>query len=63
MTEGASEVPVALKEQLIIGGILIIPVGFEEQKMTVILKTGKGKYEVLSEYKNFKFVPFLREKK
>ncbi len=63
VTAGAPEIPAALKEQLKIGGILVIPVGIESQKMTVILKTKKDTYEILSEYDNFKFVPFLREKK
>ena len=63
VTAGAPEIPAALKEQLKIGGILVIPVGVESQKMTVILKTKKDTYEILSEYDNFKFVPFLREKK
>ena len=63
VTAGAPEIPAALKEQLKIGGILVIPIGIESQKMTVILKTKKDTYEILSEYDNFKFVPFLREKK
>ena len=63
VTAGASKIPVSLKEQLIIGGILVIPVGIENQKMTVILKTGRENYEVLSEYSDFKFVPLLREKR
>jgi protein-L-isoaspartate(D-aspartate) O-methyltransferase len=63
VTAGAAEVPVPLKEQLKIGGILVIPVGFRSQKMTVILKTKKDTFEVISEYTDFKFVPLLREKK
>ena len=63
VTAGAPQIPAALKEQLKIGGVLVIPIGIESQKMTVILKTKKDTYEILSEYDNFKFVPFLREKK
>ncbi len=62
VTAGAPEVPFHLKKQLIIGGILVIPVGIETQNMKVILKTGLNDYELISEYKNFKFVPLLRKK-
>jgi len=62
VTAGAKEVPFPLKEQLKVGGILVIPVGLKNLKMTIILKTGKDNYEILSEYDNFKFVPLLREK-
>jgi len=63
VTAGAQQVPNPLKEQLRIGGILVIPVGLKKLKMTIILKTGKDSYEVISEYDNFKFVPLLRDKK
>lgn len=62
VTAGAPEIPLALKEQLKIGGILVIPVGVDIQKMTIILRTKKDTYEVLSEYDDFKFVPLLRER-
>jgi len=62
VTAGAPEVPDQLKKQLIIGGILVIPVGIGSQNMKVILKTGLNDYELISEYKNFKFVPLLRKK-
>ena len=35
-------VPEALKEQLVVGGILVIPVGDENQQLTVITRTEKG---------------------
>jgi len=62
VTAGAQEVPIPLKEQLKVGGILVIPVGVKNLKMTIILKIGKDSYEIISEYDNFKFVPLLREK-
>ena len=61
VTAGAPEIPDQLKKQLIIGGILVIPVGIDTQNMMVILKTGLSDYELISEYKNFKFVPLLRK--
>ena len=62
VTAGAPELPFALIEQLSIGGILVIPIGVKEQKMTVFLKTNKDSHEIISEYRDFKFVPLLREK-
>ena len=62
VTAGAPEVPDQLKKQLVIGGILVIPVGIDSHNMKVILKTGLNDYELISEYKNFKFVPLLRKK-
>ena len=62
VTAGAPELPLPLIEQLSIGGILVIPIGVKEQKMTVFLKTNKDSHEIISEYNDFKFVPLLREK-
>ena len=62
VTAGAPELPLPLIEQLSIGGILVIPIGVKEQKMTVFLKTNKDSHEIISEYNDFKFVPFLRDK-
>lgn len=62
VTAGASQVPLALKKQLIIGGILVIPLGVKNQKMTIILKVNENNFEVIAEYNDFKFVPFLRKK-
>ncbi len=58
VTAGAPIVPQALTEQLVEGGILVIPVGNREtQKMLRITKTnGKLKQE---EFNNFAFVPLL----
>ena len=62
VTAGASELPYPLIEQLSIGGILVIPIGAKEQKMTVFLKTNKDSHEIISEYRDFKFVPLLRKR-
>lgn len=62
VTAGAPEVPAALKKQLKVGGILVIPVGGQEnQKMLKITRLTQTNYqeEVLS---TFRFVPLLKGK-
>lgn len=62
VTAGASEVPPALKQQLKIGGILVIPVGNDSnQKMLKITRLNESDYkeDVLSD---FRFVPLLKGK-
>ena len=61
VTCGATEVPPSLMEQLKIGGLMVIPLGFKEQMMTTIIKLEEGKIKKI-EYENFRFVPFLRNK-
>ncbi|MBI9035933.1 MAG: protein-L-isoaspartate(D-aspartate) O-methyltransferase [Bacteroidales bacterium] len=61
VTAGAPYVPDALKEQLKIGGILVIPVGDTSQTMTKIVRTAEDQWE-LSEYGEYRFVPLLKEK-
>lgn len=62
VTCGAPEVPMALLEQLKVGGILIIPVGEgKEQTMKRIIKTDERSYEQ-EEFGTFKFVPMLEDK-
>ncbi len=58
VTAGAPVVPEPLKQQLAIGGILVIPVGNEIQKMLKITRLSESKFqeEVLD---TFRFVPFL----
>lgn len=58
VTAGAPVVPEPLKQQLMIGGILIIPVGEEVQYMQKITRISADEYktEVLDA---FRFVPFL----
>jgi len=62
VTCGAREIPPALVEQLIPGGILVIPLGNEnEQVMTTVLKKKDNSLEVVS-FNKFKFVPMLSDK-
>lgn len=58
VTAGAPEIPPTLKEQLAIGGILLIPVGGASQQMYRLRKTGPDQFET-EELGNFRFVPFL----
>lgn len=59
VTAGAPVVPEALKEQLKIGGRLIIPVGDDKkQKMLLITRTSENEYNT-EEFDNFSFVPLL----
>ena len=59
VTAGAIDIPNALKEQLRIGGVLVIPVGEKVQKMMRITRLSKDEYreEILG---SFRFVPFLK---
>ncbi len=60
VTAGASDVPENLKEQLAVGGLMVIPVGPREvQKMLRITKVSEKKYETET-FGNFRFVPFLK---
>ena len=62
VTAGAPYVPQALKEQLKIGGIMVIPVGnSKEQLMYSIIRTSKTEYKEI-ELGNFMFVPMLEGK-
>ena len=62
VTCGATELPPELINQLKIGGFIVIPIGCDKQMMTVIVKHADGVLKKI-EYENFKFVPFLRNKK
>ncbi len=61
VTAGAPEIPAALLDQLAIGGILVIPVGRNQQKMHRLTKKADGTFldEALGP---FRFVPFLSGK-
>ncbi len=61
VTAGAPHIPEALKEQLKVGGMLVIPVGFDEQIMTAVIRTSESEFETI-EYGSFRFVPMLKDK-
>ena len=62
VTAGAPFIPEALKEQLKIGGTLIIPVGDGKvQQMFSLLKTAENSFAT-KEHGDFKFVPLLEQK-
>ncbi|HEX5003375.1 MAG TPA: protein-L-isoaspartate(D-aspartate) O-methyltransferase [Bacteroidia bacterium] len=62
VTCGAREIPPVLIEQLVPGGILVIPLGDEnEQVMTTVLKKQDNTLEIVS-FNKFKFVPMLNDK-
>ena len=60
VTCGAPNIPQALKDQLKIGGRMVVPVGdFNDvQKMMVLDKVGENEFEI-SEHGDFQFVPML----
>lgn len=61
VTAGAPEVPKALMSQLKIGGRLVIPVGIDEQIMTLFIRKSSTEFEK-TEYGSFRFVPLLENK-
>lgn len=61
VTAGAPEVPKALLSQLRVGGRLVIPVGVNEQIMTVYQRKSEKEFEK-NEYGSFRFVPLLEDK-
>lgn len=62
VTAGAPTVPEVLLRQLKIGGLLVIPVGNEqEQKMVTILKVAENDYEKVV-LDTFRFVPLVGDK-
>jgi len=62
VTAGAPEVPQALKEQLKVGGYLVIPVGDPTQTMLRIQRLDEENYQT-EEFGDFRFVPLLKGKK
>lgn len=59
VTAAAPSVPAALKAQLTVGGILVIPVGGEEgQRMFKITRVSETDYKE-QVFEKFRFVPFL----
>ncbi|NAS13402.1 protein-L-isoaspartate(D-aspartate) O-methyltransferase [Poritiphilus flavus] len=61
VTAGAPEVPKALLSQLKVGGRLVIPVGQDEQQMTLIIRKSDKEFERKT-YGAFRFVPLLEDK-
>ena len=61
VTCGAPNVPQALLDQLVTGGIMVIPVGVESQTMKKIVKNSETEYEE-EDFGNFLFVPMLKER-
>jgi len=62
ITCGAREVPPDLLKQLTKGGIMVIPLGPEnEQVMTTILKKSETEFETIT-FDKFRFVPMLEHK-
>ena len=60
VTAGASKIPEALKKQLKIGGILVVPVGGSKvQRMYKITRIAENEY-LEEKLDNFRFVPFLK---
>lgn len=61
VTAGAPEVPRPLLAQLKIGGRLVIPVGVDEQIMTLFVRKSEKEFEK-QELGSFRFVPLLEDK-
>ena len=61
VTAGAPEVPKALLSQLKVGGRLVIPIGFEDQIMTLYVRSSEKEFQK-SEFGSFRFVPLLENK-
>ncbi len=61
VTCGATEIPEPLLKQLNNGGCIVIPIGFQNQKMTLISRDSSGN-DIKKEYENCKFVPLLRDR-
>lgn len=60
VTCGASEIPAPLMAQLKVGGIMVIPLGEEEQEMLRITKEGESREEwKVEKFGTYSFVPML----
>ncbi len=59
VTAGAEEVPQPLLDQLKIGGMLVIPVGRQAQKMKRFTRKTAAEY-VEEDWGDFRFVPFVK---
>ncbi len=61
VTAGAPEVPRTLMSQLKIGGRLVIPIGTDDQIMTLYIRKSEKEFEK-KEFGSFRFVPLLADK-
>lgn len=61
VTAGAPFIPQALMAQLKIGGKLVIPLGEENQIMTMLIRKNESQFEK-HEFGEFRFVPLLEDK-
>ncbi|WP_108422887.1 protein-L-isoaspartate(D-aspartate) O-methyltransferase [Flagellimonas amoyensis] len=61
VTAGAPEVPKPLMSQLKVGGRLVIPVGVDEQVMTLFVRKSEKEFQK-QELGAFRFVPLLEDK-
>ena len=61
VTAGAATIPNALMAQLKIGGKLVIPLGENEQIMTMLIRKNEKQFEK-HEFGTFRFVPLLENK-
>ncbi len=59
LTAAAKSIPKTLKEQLKIGGIMVVPVGTDVQRMYKITRISEKIYEELV-LDTFRFVPFIK---
>ncbi|NNC95735.1 MAG: protein-L-isoaspartate(D-aspartate) O-methyltransferase [Chitinophagales bacterium] len=62
ITAAAPEIPKALKEQLKVGGLMVIPLGDGDfQRMLRLKKTSEDEFDT-EEFERFSFVPMLKGK-
>lgn len=61
VTAGAPKLPSILLQQLKQGGVAVVPIGEENQKMYTFLRTDERRYEQM-EFGDYQFVPMLENK-